>query len=164
MIRPGELFVLEECHVNYCGYKTCTDRTFMVGAKPNEIQKEMYQLTVDIEKNIMKSIKPGVTNHDVVKARANVPPLKSLKDIKDARARLTNHFGGQGISWNEAPQMSLSVPPVKLEKNMTIAAALNYSIEGYQGVGIENTFRVTDTGCECITLYPWEELMVVGYP
>jgi len=50
MIRPGELFTIECCHVNFCGYKTCQDRTFMVGAPPTEVQKELYQYTADLQK------------------------------------------------------------------------------------------------------------------
>jgi len=85
---------------------------------------------------MMNYLRPGVTNHDAVNVRNSWAPirkdgtdwrqLRSLKEIKDARKHdttisLTNHFGGQGISHNEAPVCNLDVPPVKLEKNMMIA-------------------------------------------
>lgn len=35
---------MEFCHINYCGYKVCYDRTFLVGAKATALQKEVYAM------------------------------------------------------------------------------------------------------------------------
>ena len=166
-IRPGEFVSVEICHVTFCGYKTCYDRTFFVGAKPSELDKEIYQTVVEMHRKIQKILRPGITTHDVSKERPfpTFPPsgIKTAEDVRHYRSSWSNHFGGIGIGWNEPPYLSAEEPPVTLEKNMTIAYHALFWIEGYQGVAIENTYRITDGGCECLTKWPYEEIIVCGY-
>jgi Xaa-Pro aminopeptidase len=49
-----------------------------------------------------------------------------------------------------------------IEKNMCLAYHSIHCVKGYEGVAIENTYRVTDTGCELLTKWPFDYLMVVG--
>jgi len=49
-IRPREFMSAEWCHINYMGYKVCYDRTFLVGAKPTELQKEVYETVVEMNR------------------------------------------------------------------------------------------------------------------
>ncbi|MFQ5874152.1 MAG: M24 family metallopeptidase [Dehalococcoidia bacterium] len=163
VIRPGELMTLEACHVNYCGYKVCYDRTFLVGGKATELQKETYQVAVDMQYRLKELLRPGITTHDVARLRpVPQPKFTSVDDIREHRAGWTNHFGGMGISWNEAPYLTLDEPPVTLEKNMVVAYHAVYYVLGYEGVAVENTWRITDTGCENLCKWPFEDLMVVG--
>ena len=37
VIRPGELLTMEACHVTFCGYKVCYDRTFCVGRQAHRV-------------------------------------------------------------------------------------------------------------------------------
>jgi Xaa-Pro aminopeptidase len=89
-------------------------------------------------------------------------------NIEEARSHhsklstsFSNHLGGIGIRWWDAPVCNLSQPEMKLEKNMTIAYHATYTIEGYEGAAIENTYRLTDTGCECLCKLPWEDLIIL---
>jgi Xaa-Pro aminopeptidase len=167
MIRPGELMTLEACHVTFCGYKVCYDRTFLIGGKPNEPQQEVYDICVDMNQRAIKLLKPGITTHDVVKTRPHPFPMpspvfKTAEDIRKYRTGWSNHFGGMGISHNEEPNFMgcLTRPPITLEKNMVIAYSALYWVEGYQGALIENTVRLTDTGNEVLTKWPWEDLII----
>jgi Xaa-Pro aminopeptidase len=45
---------------------------------------------------------------------------------------------------------------------MCIAYHTIFCVKDYEGVAIENTYRVTDNGCELLTKWPFDELMVVG--
>lgn len=164
VVRPGELFSLEACHVNYCGYKVCYDRTFIVGGKPNALQKELYEITAELHHKVMKMLKPGITSLDIDRSRPFPPKsFASLEEIKKYRSTwYTNHFGGMGIRWDDAPTCTATEPETVIQKNMCLAYHSIHSVKGYEGVAIENTYRITDDGCELLTKWPFDELMIVG--
>ncbi|MFH0896901.1 MAG: M24 family metallopeptidase, partial [Candidatus Bathyarchaeota archaeon] len=165
-IRPGDFLTLEACHVTFCGYKVCYDRSFVVGAKPTELQKEIYNTSAEMHRHLQTKIfKVGMTTHELLKLRPTpTKPPTTVDEIKKYRASWANHFGGIGIGWDEAPYISADYPPVKFEKNMVFAYHCIFAVEGYQGVAVENTYRVTETGLENFCKWPWEELMVIGFP
>ena len=164
IIRPGELVSVEACHVNFCGYKVCYDRTFFSGGKPNDLQKEVYELTAELHFKVMDMLKPGITTWDIDKTRPFPPKyFDSLKELREYRSTYyTNHLGGMGIRWEDAPTCSVHEPEIVIEKNMCIAYHNIHCINGYEGVAIENTYRITDNGCELMTKWPFGELMVLG--
>ncbi len=163
--RPGEMLVVEACHVTYCGYKVCYDRTFVMGDQPTPLQKELYSVAVDMNEAIMQLLKPGITNHDVARLRPTPEPcFRNLQDIVKFRNSYgwQNHLGGMGIAWYEAPYIDLDEPEVVLEKNMTFSYHIQFWVEGNEGVALENTFRITDTGCENLCKWPYKELRAIG--
>ncbi len=163
VIRPGELLVVEACHVTFCGYKVCYDRSFVVGAKPTPIQKELYAVATDMHQKVIDLLRPGITNHDVARLKPTPEPsFKNLEDIVKFRTGWKNHLGGMGIAWYEAPYIDLEEPEVVLEKNMCFSYHILFWVEGGEGVGLENTYRITDTGCENLCKWPFEELQVIG--
>ena len=89
-----------------------------------------------------------------------------FKTLEEAKAYhktwYTNHFGGVGIRWDDAPTCTKEEPEVTIEKNMVISYHSIHAVEGYEGVAIENTYRITDTGCELMTKWPFDELMILG--
>jgi len=162
-VRPGEIMSVEACHVNYCGYKVCYDRTFFVGGKPTEVQKDIYACTAELHHKVMDILKPGITTLDVAKLRPFPhAPFKSLKELSEYRTGFKNHFGGMGIRWHDAPDVTMSAPERVLEKNMVFAYHAIFWLEGECGIAIENTYRVTDTGCENLCQWPFDDLMVLG--
>ncbi len=177
-VRSGDMFALEMCHVTYCGYKNCMSRTFMVGAKPTELQKEFYDQLVYIHDRIYSQFKPGASTHAIAKTAASTY-YGTMEDIKKQRKELgiveiNNHMGGMGISHAELPYITMEEPNRKLEPGMVIA----YSIQGWAkkpgsrlnaqfdiaGADIENTVVITDTGNEMLTVFPWRDLLIIGYP
>jgi len=165
ILRPREFLTLEACHVNWCGYKVCYDRTFLVGAKPSDLQKEIYQTAVEMHARFQELLKPGVTTHELAKWRPKPGEnFKTKEQIQKWRASWSNHFGGIGCAWDSAPTwVSMEDPEVALEKNMTITYHAIFYTEGEAGgVAIENTYLITDTGCEVLTRWPYEEIMILG--
>ena len=46
---------------------------------------------------------------------------------------------------------------------MTVAYHAQFSVESEAGgMAIENTFRITETGCEALTKWPYEEIQILG--
>lgn len=163
-VRPGEFLTMEACHVNFCGYKVCYDRTFLVGGKPTELQQELYKITAELHHKVMDLLKPRITTFDIDRSRPFPPKsFKSLKDLRDYSATwYTNHFGGMGIRWDDAPTCTADEPEREIETNMCIAYHAIFCADGYEGVAIENTYRITDTGCENLCKWPFDDLMVIG--
>jgi len=163
-VRPGELMSLEACHVTFCGYKVCYDRTFLVGGKPTELQQEVYNLTAELHHRVQDLLRPGITSLDIDRSRPFPPKsFKSLEDLSEFRTTwYTNHFGGMGIRWDDAPTCTGSEAERVIEKNMCLAYHSIFCIKGYEGVAIENTYRITDNGCELLCKWPFDDLMVLG--
>lgn len=164
-IRPREFMTAEFCHINYCGYKVCYDRTFLVGAKPTELQKEVYETVVEMCKRVEGMLRPGLSTREI--ARSRPKPGENLRlpeQVRQWRSTWRNHFGGMGIAWDSSPYFySPDDPEFILEKNMTVAYHALFHVEGEAGgVAIENTYRITDTGCEVLTKWPYEEIMIIG--
>ena len=47
IVRPGDLVVIDINGVSFQGYRTCFYRTYCVGDKPTEFQKEVYKVARD---------------------------------------------------------------------------------------------------------------------
>jgi Xaa-Pro aminopeptidase len=173
-LRPREFLSLEACHINWCGYKVCYDRSFLVGAEPTELQKEIYQTAAEMQAKFEDLLKPGITTHELAEKKPRPGEnLKTIEQIKQWRAQWSNHMGGMGIAWDSAPYFydKEEDTEVVIEKNMTLAYHALFWAEGEAcgeacgeagGVAIENTYRVTETGCESLTKWPYEDIMILG--
>ncbi len=164
-LRPRDFLTLEACHVNWCGYKVCYDRTFLVGAKPTELQRELYQTGVAMQEKFQELLKPGVTTRELAEKRPKPGAnLRTAEQMRQWRATWSNHMGGMGIAWDSAPYYySAEDPDFVLERNMVLAYhAVMSSDDDAGGIAIENTYRITETGCEALTRWPYEEIMILG--
>ena len=164
-IRPREFLTMEFCHINYCGYKVCYDRTFLVGAKPTPLQKEVYDTVVEMCFRVKDLLKAGLSTREISKARPKPGEnLKTTEQIRAWRGTWKNHFGGMGIAWDSSPYFaSTDDPEFILERNMTITYHARFNVQGEAGgVALENTYRITETGCEVLTQWPYEEIMTIG--
>jgi Xaa-Pro aminopeptidase len=164
-LRPRDFVTVEACHVNWCGYKVCYDRTFLVGAKPSELQREIYQTGVEMHERFQQLLKPGVTTRELAEKRPKPGiNLKTPEQIREWRATWSNHFGGMGIAWDSAPYYYVPEDPdFVLERNMTMAYHAMMWVDGDAGgIAIENTYRITDTGCEMLTRWPYEDITIIG--
>ncbi|MFC1984122.1 M24 family metallopeptidase [Chloroflexota bacterium] len=68
MVRPGDLFVIDINGVSFQGYRTCFFRTYCVGDKPTEFQKEVYQCAYDAVTSMSSSIRAGITNKEAAES------------------------------------------------------------------------------------------------
>ena len=164
--RPGEFLCMEACHVNYCGYKVCYDRTFLVGAKPTPIQSELYRVGVELHAMFQSVLKPGITTHDLAGLKPRPEQnFKYPEDLKKFHVKFSNHSAGMGITWDSGPHFySTEDPEVEIKENMTLAYHTLIYLEGHDagGVALENTYRITDTGCENLCKWPMEEIQTIG--
>lgn len=161
VLRPGDPVYFDILH-SYMGYRTCYYRTFVVGSG-SHAQVDAYKRCRDYLDEAIALIKPGVTTADVVK----VWPKAEEFGFPNEEAAFALQYGhGVGLSIWEKPVFSRLVSldnPQEIEEGMVFALETFWPADdGWSAARIEEQLVVTADGCEVITRFPAEELMVAG--
>ena len=160
-LRPGDPAYFDILH-SYNGYRTCYYRTFVVGSA-SQAQVDAYKYCRDILDKAINAIKPGVTTADIVK----LWPRAEEFGFPNEEAAFALQFGhGVGLSIWEKPIFSRLVSldhPEVIEEGMVFALETFWpASDGWSAARIEEQLVVTKDGCEVITRFPAEELLVAG--
>lgn len=161
MLRPGDPAYFDILH-SYMGYRTCYYRTFVIGSA-SQAQVEAYKKCRDILDEAIDLIKPGVTTADVV----SVFPKAEEFGFPDEEAAFALQYGhGLGMAIWEKPVFSRMVSfdhPEEIKEGMVFALETFWpAADGWSAARIEEELVVTADGCEVISRFPAEELMVAG--
>jgi len=160
-LRPGDPAYFDIIN-SFNGYRTCYYRTFAVGsASPAQVdayRRCRYYLDVAIER-----LRPGVTTAEI----AELWPRAEEFGFPNEEAAFALQYGhGVGLSVWEKPIFSRLVSldhPEVVEEGMVIALETFWpASDGWSAARIEEQLVVTADGCEVITRFPAEELMVAG--
>lgn len=160
-LRPGDPAYFDILH-SYNGYRTCYYRTFVVGSA-SQAQVDAYKKCREILDNAIALIKPGVTTAEVV----SVWPRADEFGFPNEEAAFALQYGhGVGLSIWEKPIFSRLVSldhPETIQKDMVFALETFWpAADGWSAARIEEQLVVTENGCEVITRFPAEELLVAG--
>jgi Xaa-Pro aminopeptidase len=161
VIRPGDPAFFDILH-SYMGYRTCYYRTFAVGSA-SPAQKDAYIRCRDYMDQAIALVKPGVTTADVVE----LWPRAEEFGFPDEEAAFALQYGhGVGLAIWEKPIFSRLVSldhPETLEEGMVFALETYWpASDGWSAARIEEEVVVTADGCEVITKFPAEDLLVAG--
>jgi Xaa-Pro aminopeptidase len=161
MLRPGDPAYFDILHA-YNGYRTCYYRTFAVGSA-SRAQVDAYARCRDILDRAIALIRPGVTTAEVV----SIWPEAHEFGFPDEEAAFALQYGhGVGLSIWEKPIFSRLVSfdyPETIEEGMVFALETFWpAADGWSAARIEEQLVVTADGCEIITRFPAEELLVAG--
>ncbi len=151
ILHDGDLVIIDRVH-NHNGYGCDYVRTFLVGDRATDRQKELYKQCYDSMMAGINAVKPGCTTGDIA-SQWNEP-----EDFSET----TLDFGHSvGMSTHEPPFITASSKkhPVPIEPNMVLAIE-TYVGENGQGVRLEENLIVTETGYEIISKYPHEPKLV----
>lgn len=160
-LRPGDPAYFDILH-SYNGYRTCYYRTFAIGsASPAMV--DAYKKCRDILDAAINAIRPGVTTADIVKLWPKAPEF----GFPDEEAAFALQYGhGVGLSIWEKPIFSRLVSldhPEVIQEGMVFALETFWpASDGWTAARIEEQLVVTKDGCEVITRFPAEELLVAG--
>jgi len=160
-LRPGDPAYFDIIH-SFNGYRTCYYRTFAVGSASPALV-DAYKRCRDMLDEAISMIRPGVTTGEV----ASIWPAAREFGFPDEEAAFALQFGhGCGLSHWEKPIFSRLVSldhPEVIRENMCFALETFWpSTEGWSAARIEEQLVVTADGCEVITRFPAEELLVAG--
>jgi Xaa-Pro aminopeptidase len=161
LIRPGDPAFFDILH-SFNGYRTCYYRTFAVGSA-SQAQKDAYTRAREYMDRAIALVKPGATTADIVA----VWPAATEFGFPDEMAAFALQYGhGVGLSIWEKPIFSRLTSfdhPEVLEEGMVFALETYWpSADGWGAARIEEEVVVTADGCEVITKFPAEELIVAG--
>ena len=159
MLRPGDPAYFDILH-SYNGYRTCYYRSFAVGSASRALV-DAYKRCRDVLDEAIAMIRPGVTTAEVVE----VFPRAEEFGFTDEEAAFALQYGhGVGLSIWEKPIFSRLVSfeyPETIEEGMVFALETFWpSTDGWSAARIEEQLVVTAEGCEVITRFPAEELLV----
>lgn len=160
-LRPGDPAYFDILH-SYMGYRTCYYRTFVIGSA-SPAQVDAYKRCRAYLDEAISLIKPGITTADVVK----VWPKAEEFGFANEEAAFALQFGhGVGLSIWEKPVFSRLV---SLDHAEVIREGMVFALEtfwpaadSWSAARIEEQLVVTKDGCEVITRFPAEELLVAG--
>jgi Xaa-Pro aminopeptidase len=161
LIRPGDPAFFDILH-SYQGYRTCYYRTFAVGSA-SAAQRGAYKTCRELMDNAIELVKPGATTAEIVQ----VWPTAQEFGFADEEAAFALQYGhGVGLSIWERPIFSRLTSlenPETLEVGQVFALETYWPADdGWGAARIEEELVVTETGCEVITKFPAEELLVAG--
>jgi Xaa-Pro aminopeptidase len=161
IVRPGDPAFFDILH-SYNGYRTCYYRTFAVGSA-SSAQRDAYTRCREYMDEAIRLVRPGATTADIV----SVWPTAQEFGFPDEEAAFALQFGhGVGLSIWEKPVFSRLVSlehPETLEEGMVFALETYWpASDGWGAARIEEELVVTKDGCEVITKFPAEELLVAG--
>ncbi|MEM7343777.1 MAG: Xaa-Pro peptidase family protein [Chloroflexota bacterium] len=160
-LRPGDPAYFDILH-SYMGYRTCYYRTFAVGsasqAQIDAYKRCRYYLDVAID-----AIKPGVTTADICKLW---PKAEEFGFPNEEAAFALQYGHGIGLAIWEKPVFSRLVSmdnPEVIEEGMVFALETFWpASDGWSAARIEEELVVTKDGCQVISRFPAEELLVAG--
>src|SRR5436853_2004618 len=160
-LRPGDPAYFDILH-SYNGYRTCYYRTFVVGSA-SQAQVDAYKRCRDILDRAVNAIKPGVTTAEIVKLW---PKAEEFGFPNEEAAFALQYGHGVGLSIWEKPIFSRLVSldhPEVIEEGMVFALETFWpASDSWSAARIEEQLVVTKTGCEVITRFPAEELLVTA--
>jgi Xaa-Pro aminopeptidase len=161
IIRPGDPAFFDILH-SHLGYRTCYYRCFAVGSA-SVAQRDAYVRCREYMDQAIALVRPGATTADIV----SVWPRAEEFGFPDEEAAFALQYGhGVGLSIWEKPIFSRLV---SLDHPETLVAGMVFALEtywpaadGWSAARIEEEVVVTADGCEVITKFPAEELLVAG--
>jgi Xaa-Pro aminopeptidase len=161
VIRPGDPAFFDILH-SHMGYRTCYYRCFAVGSA-SPAMRDAYVRCREYMDRAIAAVRPGATTADIV----SLWPTAEEFGFANEEAAFALQYGhGVGLSIWEKPIFSRLVSldhPEVLEEGMVFALETYWPAkDGWSAARIEEEVVVTADGCQVITKFPAEELLVAG--
>ena len=158
---PGDPAFFDILH-SYMGYRTCYYRTFAVGSA-SRAQRDAYTICRELMDRAIDS--SSRARRPPTSSQCGRPPRSSASPTRRPRSRCSTATASACSIW-ERPIFSRLTSfdsPETLEEGMVFALETYWpAADGWGAARIEEEVVVTATGCEVITKFPAEELLVAG--
>jgi len=153
LIQEGDLVTFDFGAV-YRGYHSDITRTVVLG-KPEQRQKEIYQIVLEAQMRAISALKAGVRASDIDQAARGVIE-------KNGYGRYFGHSTGHGLGLNihESPRLS-SKDETILQPGMVVTVEPGIYLPDWGGVRIEDTVLVEGNGCRALTKSSKEKLVAL---
>ena len=136
---------------NFTGYMTDMTRVFSVGRLP-ELAYRAHETALEIERAVIAAAAPGTPVAELYDRAVRIASQAGLSDYFMGHRQQAGFIGhGIGIEINESPVLAPRSKDI-LRPGMVFALEPKFVIPSVGAVGIENSFVVTDTGSEPLTV------------
>ena len=143
--------VMADMSGNYTAYQTDMTRVFSIGKLLDRAYR-VHRVALEIQARMERTAKPGVPCAELYRDALAMAGQEGLEDCfmgTRFQAKFVGH--GVGLEINELPVLTTRSKDI-LQPGMTFAFEPKFVLAGIGAVGIENTFLVTDSGVEKMTL------------
>lgn len=144
----------------YAGYIADKTRTFAIGEIAPEMEKA-HSFVLELMSSVKAMLKPGVSCEQIylhaMEMVKQSPYGPGFMGCGDSQVRFLGH--GVGLELDELPVLARGFD-IPLQQGMTIAIEPKIFFPDKGGIGIENTYLITDSGCENLTDFPEQILHV----
>ena len=143
--------VMADMSGNYTAYQTDMTRVFSIGKLPDRAYR-VHRVALEIQARMERAAKPGVPCAELYRDALAMAGQEGLEDCfmgTRFQAKFVGH--GVGLEINELPVLTTRSKDI-LQPGMTFAFEPKFVLAGIGAVGFENTFLVTDSGVEKMTL------------
>jgi Xaa-Pro aminopeptidase len=158
-LTPGDTVMIDlagACE----GYVSDETRTYVLGEAPADMKKA-HETILELMRLVEERLRPG-SRCDVLYQYAldfirDTPYAAGFMGTGDSQVRFLGH--GVGLELDELPVLASGFD-IALEPGMVVAVEPKIFFPDRGGVGIENTYVITETGCENLTISPEEMIEV----
>ena len=144
----------------YGGYIADKTRTFIMGELARDM-REAHAFTLEMMRDIESMLRPGILCSDIYRHTMerikDSPYAAGFMGLGDSQVRFVGH--GVGLELDELPVVASSFA-IPLQAGMTIAIEPKIFFPDRGGVGIEDTYLITETGFEKLTPFQEDIIMV----
>lgn len=142
------------------GYITDQSRIFSIGPLSEKLN-HAFETALKIQAAVIDKIEPGVSGSEIHQLALNLAEAAGLAEnfmgYGQEQARFIGH--GVGLELDELPVLAKGLATI-LQPNMVFAIEPKFVFPGEGVVGIENTFVLTESGMERITITP-DDLVII---
>ncbi len=152
ILKPG-MTLMVDMGGNFTGYMTDMTRVYSIRELKSDLAKSAHQASLDIHKWVRENVKPGIAAADIYNYALELAKSRQLDKYFMGHKQQAGFVGhGVGLEINESPVLAPRSKHI-LAEGMTFALEPKFVIPGVGAVGIENTYAVTSTGTELLTLF-----------
>lgn len=152
-IQTGELLLID-LGAMYDGYAADITRTFAIG-KADKKAREIYQIVLDAQKKAIAFIREGICAEEIDRvARDYITSMGYGENFQ--------HSLGHGLGFvvHTSPRLACGCED-RLRAGMVTTVEPGIYVEEFGGVRIEDDILVKAEGCELLTTFPKDELIVI---
>jgi Xaa-Pro aminopeptidase len=161
-VQVGDVVTIDFVGITYMGYTTCYYRSFVVGRKPTNKEKEMHKKCYERVYQVIEAIRPGATTAD---AAEHFAPAASYGHSSEEYLVGHDLGHGLGLSLYEYPVIerlySFQYPQV-FEEGMVVAIEAQEDDPSVGLIKLEEMVVVGKAGAEVYTRMPIEGLIIAS--
>lgn len=159
LLAPGESMVADLVG-GFGGYHADKTRIFVLGRLADEMQRG-HSFALALNHELESMLKPGILCSRIyqfaMERVKDSPYAAGFMGAPDNQVRFVGH--GIGLELDEVPALAAGFD-IPLQAGMTIAVEPKIFFKDRGGVGIENTYLITESGFENLTPYREEVISV----